>query len=589
MRKILKIFFVGFIFLLLPLFVLADYPGDRVVFNVDSSYDKTDREEVTATLVVSSARAYFYIDNKWWSYLDSDQRKEIKKSLEYLGSEFEHEIYPTLTSIFGYERKPGIDSDYNITVLIHPMVDEARGYFREVDEYEKEQNPFSNEREMVYLNAEYINSSLIRSFLAHEFIHLITFNQKQEKNGSTEEVWLNEARAEIAPTLMGYDETYEESYLEERVNAFLKNPSDSITEWRNVASDYGALNLFTHYLVEKYGIGVLVDSLKSEKVGIESINYALKRKGYKEDFSEIFTDWTIAVSANDCSLGEEYCYLDKNLKRVHVSPSINFLPLQGESSLGVNQSTKNWSGNWIKFIGGNSDLQIQFIGNPDNLFKVPYLLKDEEGKYSLGFFELDENQRGEILISRVNGDVGSVIIIPSVQSKQSDFLSLESQISYSWEAKTVASQEEPEEDQEIVLDKPILEMNREEILTKISGIEKLLGSLKLRLVQLEKDSEKDQEIVSEDQEVVSCDGFNSNLFYGLINDNRVKCLQQFLKFQGVYPEGLITGNFLNLTKAAVVRFQEKYSGDILAPWGINSGTGFVGKTTLSKINELLSR
>ena len=74
------------------------------------------------------------------------------------------------------------------------------------------------------------------------------------------------------------------------------------------------------------------------------------------------------------------------------------------------------------------------------------------------------------------------------------------------------------------------------------------------------------------------------------NNSDVKCLQEFLKNQGmdIYPEGLVTGNFANLTKAAVIRFQEKYALDILTPIGLSKGTGYVGIQTRAKINKILS-
>ena len=69
----------------------------------------------------------------------------------------------------------------------------------------------------------------------------------------------------------------------------------------------------------------------------------------------------------------------------------------------------------------------------------------------------------------------------------------------------------------------------------------------------------------------------------------VKTLQEFLKSQGpdVYPEGMVTGYFGELTKKAVIRFQEKYAKNVLRPNGLVNGTGFVGVFTLNKINELI--
>src|SRR3989344_5942379 len=70
--------------------------------------------------------------------------------------------------------------------------------------------------------------------------------------------------------------------------------------------------------------------------------------------------------------------------------------------------------------------------------------------------------------------------------------------------------------------------------------------------------------------------------------NDIKTIQELLKKERVYPEGLITGYFGSLTKRAVVRFQEKYTTVILAPIGRTKGTGIVGPATRKKMNELLA-
>ena len=82
--------------------------------------------------------------------------------------------------------------------------------------------------------------------------------------------------------------------------------------------------------------------------------------------------------------------------------------------------------------------------------------------------------------------------------------------------------------------------------------------------------------------------FKNNMRQGsTIGD--VRKLQEFLKSMGsgIYPEGTISGYFGPLTYKAVVRFQEKYFDEVLAPLGNKKGTGLVGEYTRKKLNNLL--
>jgi len=84
--------------------------------------------------------------------------------------------------------------------------------------------------------------------------------------------------------------------------------------------------------------------------------------------------------------------------------------------------------------------------------------------------------------------------------------------------------------------------------------------------------------------------FTKDLKFGDQN-KEVEDLQAFLKSQGaeIYPEGIVSGWFGPLTSKAVIRFQEKYKEEVLAPLNLAKGSGFVGKATRAKINEILGR
>lgn len=564
----IKIILLGLIFLSVPLVSQAT----EIEFNIDPNYDSLGRSKINAFLHQIGENAYFFAEEDFYGKLDIEKRIEITESLRNLSQEFDNNIYLKLRELFGSEWNPGIDADKKIYVLITQIKGDAGGYFNSGDEYSKIQSSDSNEKEIIYLNSSFINTPLAKSFLAHEFLHLITFNQKEKVLGLTEEVWLNEARAEMAPTILGYDDVYPGSSLQKRVRTFLQKPQDSLTEWKGDNFDYGALNLFFQYLIDHYGVRILADSLKINKAGIPSLNDALKKNGFAEDFAQIFTNWTAAVLTNDCSLGPKYCYLNQNLKNIRISPQLNFLPSIGESSLTVIDYTKNWSGNWYKFIGGQGTLKLEFIGDQKAIFKIPYLLEDSLGKYTLDYLKLDVSQHGTNYFGDFGKKYVSLTIIPSLQVKESGFNGVESYSKFIWTVSVINESQKTKEEEELT----------KNLLAQIASLQEQIARLQLKIAE---------KLAKEGSALVSCSKIENNLSYGMRNNTEVRCLQTFLKNQGrdVYSEGLVTGNFGILTQRAVTRFQEKYASEILTPLGLSRGTGIVGPATRTKINQLLNK
>jgi len=80
--------------------------------------------------------------------------------------------------------------------------------------------------------------------------------------------------------------------------------------------------------------------------------------------------------------------------------------------------------------------------------------------------------------------------------------------------------------------------------------------------------------------------FSKNLVYGNQGEDVRKLQECLSEDPEVYPEGTVSGYFGSKTRAAVIRFQEKYADDILKPIGLTKGTGDVKPMTRDKLNEI---
>jgi len=151
---------------------------------------------------------------------------------------------------------------------------------------------------------------------------------------------------------------------------------------------------------------------------------------------------------------------------------------------------------------------------------------------------------------------------------------------------TLAAEQAPKEIPVVIPEKPIAEMTIDELKAEITRITALIDKLRVQLTEL--------------LGKAAIEGlpagftFDKALEIGM-SDIDVKYLQIVLNsnsdtrlaISGVGSPGHETNYFGPLTKAAVIKFQENYSDDVLGPWGLTKGTGYVGKTSRNKLNELL--
>ena len=352
---------------------LADNVGERHTFFVNPTYDATGRTSVPVTLEYVGTHSYFYVEDSYLDSLSPSARAVFDQQIIASAQEFDNNIYPKETAFWGSEANPGIDNDPKITILLERLTSGTGGYFDSANGYSSQQIPQTNQREMITANVSSLGTNRLKIFLAHEFQHLISSNQKELLRDVSEDTWLNELRSQYAITLAGYNDDFKNSDLAQRLQAFLSNPTDSLTEWPNTNLDYALVTLFGQYLVDRFGPTILQDTLHSSSVGIDSINKYLADHKNSENFKDIFADWVWTNYYNNTTQDIRYGYVNPNLQTIHVSPTDN-RQLTAQNINFYSYSLKSWQSAWYKFRTDSSapidqNIKISWSGSE---FKVYY-------------------------------------------------------------------------------------------------------------------------------------------------------------------------------------------------------------------------
>jgi len=532
-------------------------------FNIQTDYDYFSRNKIETQLIRTTNQIYFYADKDWWNNLFA--KNQVDSIIYNLASEFEYKIYPTLTNLFGKEDSPGIDNDSRIIIVLHKMKPAIGGYVQIEDNYSAQIYPRSNEGQIIYLAADNIlslPSNILNYHLAHEFMHLITLNQKPNT-----ETWFSELMSEFTGYSLNYNS--DNTITKKRAQNLLYSTETNLKDWKNSDKDYGKVYLLGLYLKEQFGNQIFVEALKyPSNDGVISLDQALKKispslsfdevypvESSLREFDRVYLNWLVANLYNTCDSNNlKYCYQNEALKNYSTIAYSYYLPFQSKSSLSVTDSISVWTGKWQKITGGQGTIKLKFtIPQETPISKIPYIIENNQGKKTLGFLDFTATNIQEIYVNDMGSKNVAVYFIPFLGSSGQE----NKTYYYSWEAQNLGNDSQTE--------KQIIE----KLTRQIEELKRKIVQLQMQLA-FQKAHQSDQ----------SCSFvFGRDLYYGMTS-TEVKCLQQFLANLGsaIYPEKLITGYYGPLTTAAVKRYQ--------AMKGIMT-TGYFGPITRTKVNQEL--
>ncbi len=240
-------------------------------------FGNVPKTTITASLVATGERANAYVDVADVSRMNAD-------SLQVQVDRFSEKTYPLVTSAFG--PASDVDSDGKIhflyTNLVNPdeSIFGAAGFFHAPSLLSVSQGGNGNLSDMFYIDPD-TDPRKVHAVLAHEFQHLINFNQRVlVRNGQPEVLWLNEGLSHFCEDLIG-----ENFFNESNADFFLDFTGQGplVTNGNCVRRSRGALYLFVHSLVEEFGSGIVSRLVQTDKTGIANIEAATGRR-----FGDIF-------------------------------------------------------------------------------------------------------------------------------------------------------------------------------------------------------------------------------------------------------------------------------------------------------------
>lgn len=236
--------------------------------------------------------------------------------LAYLMSEFDSNIYPTMTTTFGFPIERPAD-ETKIYILIMNIRDPSyydatftwyvAGYFSYGEDTAVDKN-------MIHIDsydwANRIGPGVSRPYayegtFTHEFEHLI-----HQDIDPDEVSWVDEGCADFAIYVCGYG--HSPGHI---ANYLAYHPWTPLTFWGGGLEDYGASYLFTLYLYEHFGgTDFIVDLVYNQLNDIEGVEDTLHDWGYMINFDQVFYNWAIANYIDDTTVGDgEYGYFTLNI------------------------------------------------------------------------------------------------------------------------------------------------------------------------------------------------------------------------------------------------------------------------------------
>lgn len=266
--------------------------ADTLTFWADD-FTTNSYYQTTATKMAEGTHCYIYLEQG---------ATATTAQINAVIAQFDTTVYPKDNAAFGSEPNPGADGDPKVYILLLNVRDGfnavtstsyVAGYFDPLNEYPNSVT-HSNQKELLYMN---VNAAVVtpadtefNTTMAHEFQHMIHWEQKEHRLGKSDDTWLDEGMATVAGDICGYGPDYA------TVDTYERASGHSLTVWEGSAANYGVVYMWSQYFQDQFGAGkIFYSMLHNNDTGITEVNTALAAAGTGKTFTSAFRDWALAL------------------------------------------------------------------------------------------------------------------------------------------------------------------------------------------------------------------------------------------------------------------------------------------------------
>ena len=317
-----------YIFFILTLYSCNTGPEKPLFGNFWAYSDISgDYYRIDAAKTYESSNCIIYIDKN----LDVDT---LTPTSQYYGELFTTNIYKVCTNAFG--NPPDVDNNNKVIILFldiksYPDTSDSyvAGYFDPNNELLVEH---SNEKDMIFMDANQGLSGIngVTNFpttLAHEFQHMINYNQNVFiEGGSEQDVWINEGLSTAAESL------YLKAPIANKLTYYTNDSSHtfangkSLFKWSSYFSSYVNTYLFFQWIREQAVNSnliykeIITNSTQDSTSVLSRLQSRISVYDGSTTWSIVLRDWYLAKFLNKAS----GLYGFKNYFGSFTSPYLNY-------------------------------------------------------------------------------------------------------------------------------------------------------------------------------------------------------------------------------------------------------------------------